>query len=78
MSKPVIFSVSTSWDDDASVWVGHNDDVPVAASAASLDELLAKISGITLELLPDNHPGIDPSSVFLQLIVLADVKSTAA
>mgnify|MGYP003386885534 CR=1 FL=1 len=29
----------------------------------TLDELLAKISAMALDLLPDNHPDIDPASL---------------
>ena len=65
MSKPVIFTVSAAWDDEASVWTGHCDDIPAAADAPTLDELLKKISAIAIDLLPDNHPGADPASVFV-------------
>src|SRR3954469_1203938 len=58
MSKPVIFTISAAWDDEASVWTGHCDDIPAAADAPTLDELLAKISAMTLDLLTDNHPDI--------------------
>jgi hypothetical protein len=67
MSKPVIFTISAAWDDDASVWSGHCDDIPAAADAPTLDELLAKISAMALDLLPDNHPGVDPASLYLQI-----------
>lgn len=67
MSKPVIFIISAVWDDEAAVWSGHCDDIPAAADAPTLDELLAKMSAMTLDLLPENHPGVDPSSVFLQM-----------
>ena len=60
MSKPVIFTISAAWDYEASVWSGHCDDIPAAADAPTLDELLAKISAMALDLLPDNHPGVDP------------------
>jgi hypothetical protein len=66
MTKPVIFTVSAMWDDEASVWSGHCDDIPAAADAPTLDELLAKISAMALDLLPDNHPEVDPSAVFIQ------------
>ena len=33
MSKPVIFTISAAWDDEASVWSGHCDDIPAAARA---------------------------------------------
>ena len=64
MSKPVIFTIS-AWDSEASVWSGHCDDIPAAAAGKTLDELLAKMTAMTLDLLPDNHPDADPSSVYL-------------
>ena len=67
MSKPVIFTISAAWDDEASVWSGRCDDIPAAADAPTLDELLAKISAMALDLLPDNHLGIDPGELFLQM-----------
>ena len=56
-SKPLIFTIFAAWDDEAAVWAGHCDDIPAAADALTLDELLAKISAMALDLLPDNHPG---------------------
>ena len=67
MSKPVIFTISAVWDGDASVWSGHCDEIPAAADAPTPDALLAKISAMALDLLPDNHPDVDPSSLFLQI-----------
>jgi Domain of unknown function (DUF1902) len=43
MTKPLIFTISAEWDDEAAVWTGHCDDIPAAADAAALDGLLAKI-----------------------------------
>jgi uncharacterized protein DUF1902 len=65
MTKPLIFTISAIWDKEAAVWAGHCDDIPAAADAPTLDELLAKISAMTLDLLPDNYPGVDPKSVHL-------------
>jgi hypothetical protein len=78
MTKPVIFTISAAWDDEASVWSGHCDDIPAAADAPTLDELLAKISAMALDLLPDNHPDIDPASLFLQITALREAEPTAA
>jgi hypothetical protein len=78
MTRPTIFTISASWDDEASVWSGHCDDIPAAADAPTLDELLAKMSAMTLDLLPDNHPGVDPGSVFLQITALREAERTAA
>jgi hypothetical protein len=74
MSKPVIFMVSAAWDEEPSVWSGHCDAIPAAADAPSLDELFAKISAIALDLLPDNHPGVDPGSLFIQLTALREAE----
>jgi hypothetical protein len=46
MSRPVIFTISASRDDEASVWSGHCDDIPAAADAPTLDEFLEKISAM--------------------------------
>ncbi len=78
MTKPTIFSVTAAWDDDAAVWSGHCDDIPAAADAATLDELLVKISAMARDLLPDNHPSVDPANVFLQLTALREVDQAAA
>jgi len=78
MPKPLIFTISAAWDDEAAVWTGHCDDIPAAADAPTLDELLAKISAMALDLLPDNHPGGDPASVYLQITALRDAESVAA
>jgi Domain of unknown function (DUF1902) len=78
MTKPLIFTISAAWDDEAAVWTGHCDDIPAAADAPTLDGLLAKISAMALDLLPDNHPGVDPGSVYLQITALRDAESVAA
>ncbi len=78
MSKPLIFTISATWDDDASVWSGHCDDITAAADAPTLDELLAKISAMALDLLPDNHPGIDPGDVFVQITALREAEPVPA
>jgi hypothetical protein len=78
MSKPVIFTISAIWDDEASVWAGHCDEIPAAADASTLDELLAKISAMALDLLPDNHLGVDPASVYLQITALREAEPAVA
>jgi hypothetical protein len=78
MSKPVIFTISATWDGDASVWSGHCDDIPAAADAPTLDALLARISAMTLDLLPDNFPNVDPGNVFLQIMALKEAEPAAA
>ena len=77
MSKPVIFTISASWDQEASVWSGHCDDIPAAADAPTLDELLAKISAMALDLLPDHHPEVDPASLFLRITALREAGPAA-
>lgn len=77
MSKPVIFTISAAWDDEASVWSGHCDDIP-AADAPTLDELLAKISAMALDLLPGNHPDVDPAALFLQITALREAEPAVA
>jgi hypothetical protein len=78
MPRPLIFTISAAWDDEATVWTGHCDDIPAAADAPTLDELLAKISAMALDLLPDNHPDADPESVYLQITALREAEPAAA
>jgi hypothetical protein len=67
MSKPVTFTISAVWDQQAKVWTGHCDEIPAVADAPTLDELLARMSEMALDLLPDNHPEVDPASVYLRM-----------
>lgn len=78
MSKPVIFTISAAWDVEASVWSGHCDDIPAAADAPTLDQLLSKMSAMALDLLPDNHPNVDPAALFLQITALREAEPAAA
>ena len=78
MKKPVIFTVSAIWDAEASVWSGHCDEIPAAADAPTLDGLLTKISEMALDLAPDNHPHIDPGSIFIQITALREATPAAA
>jgi hypothetical protein len=57
---------------------GHCGDVPASACAPTLDELLAKISAMALDVLPDNHPDVDPASLYLQITVLREAKPAVA
>lgn len=78
MSKPIIFTVSTIWDAEAGVWSGHCDEIPAAADAPTLDELLDKISSMALDLLPLNHPSLAPEDVFIQVTAMREASPAAA
>jgi hypothetical protein len=78
MQKPIIFSISASWDEEASVWTGSCDAIPAAADAPTLDGVLEKITAMALDVLPDNHPGVDPSSLYLQITALREAEHLAA
>lgn len=76
--RPTIFTVTAFRDEEADVWVGSCDAVPMTAEAESLDLLLIRLSEMAADLLPANHPDLDPSTVFLQLSVLQDIGPRAA
>jgi hypothetical protein len=76
--RPIIFTVSAIWDHEAGVWSGHCDDIPAAADAPTLDELLDRISQMALDIAPDNYPDVDPSSIFIQITALREATPTAA
>ena len=67
-----------SRDQEASVWSGHCDDIPAAADAPTLDELLEKISAMALDLLPDNHPDVAPEQLFLRITALREAEPAAS
>jgi hypothetical protein len=46
--------------------------------APTLDELLAKILALALDLLPDNHPDVDPASLYLQITALRETEPDIA
>ena len=77
MIKPTIFTISAIWDDEASVWSGHCDAIPAAADSLTLDGVLEKINAMALDLLPDNYPSLDPTSVFLQITALREAATAA-
>jgi Domain of unknown function (DUF1902) len=78
MSKPTIFTISAIWDKEAGVWTGHCDAIPAAGDAPTLDLLLSKMSTMALDLLPDNHPDLDASNVYLQITALREASPLAA
>jgi hypothetical protein len=59
------------------VWISHCDDIPAAADAPTLDELLEKISAMALDLPSDNHPEVAPESLFLQITALREAEPAA-
>ena len=77
MQKPVIFTISAVWDTEALVWSGHCDAIPAAADSPTLDGVFEKIKVMALDLLPDNHPGVEPSAVFLQITAMREAAVAA-
>ncbi|KAB0679397.1 DUF1902 domain-containing protein [Aureimonas leprariae] len=78
VARPTIFTVAAHWDAEAGVWSGSCDAVPVAAEAETLDGLLAAIETMTADVLPDNHPDVDPAAVYFQLSALREMESRPA
>ena len=78
MGKPTIFNVTAVWDAEASVWSGHCDEIPAAADSATLDGLLEKMARMALDLASDNHPDIDPDSIYIQINALREAAPAAA
>ena len=78
MAKPVIFVVSAVWDGEANVWSGYCEEIPAAADASTLDELLEKISEMALDPAPDDDADVDPNSIFIQITALREAVPAAA
>ena len=75
--KAQTLSFSRAHSAQTSVWSGICDDIPAAADAPTLDELITKISAMALDLLPGNHAGVDPASLFVQITALREATSAA-
>ncbi|MBV1697458.1 MAG: DUF1902 domain-containing protein [Hyphomicrobiales bacterium] len=50
----------------------------LCAAADTLDALLAKISAMALDLLPNNYTEVDPASLFLQITPLREAGPATA
>jgi len=48
------YTVLLSWDEDASVWIAENNDIPIALESASLDTLIKRVRIAAPELLELN------------------------
>ena len=49
------YIVLLTWDDEASVWVAENDDIPIALESDSLDTLIERVRIAAPELLELNN-----------------------
>jgi len=48
------YTISITWDEEASVWVAENDDIPIALESESLDTLIKRVRIAAPELLEQN------------------------
>ena len=78
MARPVIFTISAAWDNEASVWTGHCDDIPAAADLPTLDELLAVPPPWRSISCPTITTGVHPGDLFLQITALREAEPAAA
>jgi len=51
------YIVLLTWDEDASVWIAENDDIPIALESDSLDTLIKRVRIAAPELLELNGKG---------------------
>jgi len=49
------YTVLLTWDEEASVWVAENNDIPIALESDSLDTLIKRVRITALELLELNN-----------------------
>ena len=48
------YTIILTWDNEASVWVAENDDIPIALESDSLDILIERVRNAVPELLELN------------------------
>ena len=62
MAKPVIFTISAAWDDEARVWTGHCDDIPAAAlvtpALTTVSQFQEQLGRRAAELLLERFDGL--------------------
>jgi len=51
MSK---YTIILTWDEEASVWIAENNDIPIALESDSLDKLIKRVRIAAPELLELN------------------------
>ena len=51
MSK---YTIILTWDEEASVWIAENEDIPIALESDSLDKLIKRVRIAAPELLELN------------------------
>ena len=49
------YKILITWDEEASVWVAENDDIPIALESDSLDTLIKRVRIAAPELLELNN-----------------------
>ena len=49
------YIILLTWDNEASVWVAENDDIPIALESDSLDKLIERVRLAVPELLELNQ-----------------------
>ena len=60
------------------LWSGHCDDIPAAAEAPTLDELLEKVSQMALDMTTEITPTWSRRSIFIQVTALREAMPAAA
>ena len=50
----VKYTILITWDEEASVWVAENDNIPIALESDSLDTLIKRVKIAAPELLELN------------------------
>ena len=50
----VEYIIALTWDDEASVWIAENDEIPIALESNSLDTLIYRVRTAAPELLELN------------------------
>ena len=61
------YTIVLTWDDEASVWVAENDDIPIALESDSLDVLIERVKNAVPELL--EHNGKNQTNTVLHFIM---------
>lgn len=75
-----VFTVQAEWDDEARMWWGRNDNIPLATEAKTFDALVRRVMKIAPELIALNRVAKPGDTVTIRVVAErgGDVSLSAA
>ena len=62
-----VFEILAEWDDEAGVWWGSNDELPLTTEAAPFEQLVARVLEIAPEIAAENGLAVPGDEIELHV-----------